>query len=182
MNPRQDLLELTPAALMALANPGFVKRAQKDLAAGVAPALDIDASGTVTATYDDGCIARLPVGCTLRDAQCSCTASAMCRHRVTLVLARQARAAAAAPSPANHADAAVPVGAPAASSEPGPVRPAGAGRRAASRGHGPGRAAPSGRPGDHRASVGRRGQPAQCAAADVQRALLRPRLHRTRAL
>jgi hypothetical protein len=118
MNPRQDLLELTPAALMALANPGFVKRAQKDLAAGVAPALDIDASGTVTATYDDGCIARLPVGCTLRDAQCSCTASAMCRHRVTLVLAWQASAAAAAPSPANHADAAVPVAAPAASWSP----------------------------------------------------------------
>lgn len=111
MNPRQDLLELTPAALMALANPGFVKRGQKDLAAGVVPALDIDASGTVTATYDDGCIARLPVGCTLRDAQCSCTASAMCRHRVTLVLAWQARAAAAAPSPANHADAAVPAAA-----------------------------------------------------------------------
>jgi len=100
MNLRQDLLELTPAALMALANPGFVKRAQKDLAAGMAPALDIDASGTLTATYDDGCVTRLPVGCTLRDAQCSCTATAMCRHRVTLVLAWQAQVAATLPPPA----------------------------------------------------------------------------------
>lgn len=102
MNLRQDLLELTPAALMALANPGFVKRAQKDLAAGIAPALDIDASGTIRATYDDGCIARLPVGCTLRDAQCSCTATAMCRHRVTLVLAWQAHAAATLSAPATE--------------------------------------------------------------------------------
>ncbi|MFG6111442.1 hypothetical protein [Stenotrophomonas nematodicola] len=100
MNLRQDLLELTPAALMALANPGFVKRAQKDLAAGMAPALDIDASGTLTATYDDGCLTRLPVGCALRDAQCSCTATAMCRHRVTLVLAWQAQVAATLPPPA----------------------------------------------------------------------------------
>lgn len=93
MNARADLLELTPAALMALANPGFVKRAQKDIAAGTLPVLDIDAAATVSARFDDGCTARLPLGCTLADAQCSCSAPRMCRHRVGLVLAWQARAA-----------------------------------------------------------------------------------------
>jgi hypothetical protein len=34
---RADLLELTPEALTALANAGFVKRAQKDVAAGLLP-------------------------------------------------------------------------------------------------------------------------------------------------
>lgn len=92
MNARADLLELTPAALMALSNAGFVKRAQKDIAAGALPVLALDDDATVMATFDDGCIARLPVNSTLRDAHCTCSASSMCRHRVTLVLAWQARA------------------------------------------------------------------------------------------
>uniref|UniRef100_UPI0028AB1308 SWIM zinc finger family protein n=1 Tax=Stenotrophomonas sp. TaxID=69392 RepID=UPI0028AB1308 len=95
MNPRSDLLDLTPTALMALANAGFVKRAQKEVAAGLLPALEIDDAGTVIARYDDGCVTRLPVGVTLREADCSCSATAMCRHRVTLVLAWQAQAASA---------------------------------------------------------------------------------------
>lgn len=95
MNPRTDLLELTPTALMALANAGFVKRGQKDVAAGQLPALEIDDAGTIVARYDDGCVTRLPVGVTLREADCSCSATAMCRHRVTLVLAWQAQAATA---------------------------------------------------------------------------------------
>lgn len=37
---RTDLLELTPQALTALANAGFVKRAQKDVAAKVLPRLE----------------------------------------------------------------------------------------------------------------------------------------------
>jgi hypothetical protein len=90
---RADLLELTPEALTALANAGFVKRAQKDVAAGVLPTLESGADGTVTASFDDGVRTSLPPGRTLRDAQCSCPASGMCRHRVMLVLAYQARAA-----------------------------------------------------------------------------------------
>ncbi|KER68431.1 hypothetical protein HR51_28590 [Burkholderia cepacia] len=94
---RDDLLELTPEALTALANAGFVKRAQKDVAAGAMPALAVDGDGTVHASFDDGVRTSLPPGRTLRDAACSCTASGMCRHRVMLVLAYQAS------TPANEA-------------------------------------------------------------------------------
>lgn len=95
---RADLLELTPEALTALANAGFVKRAQKDVAAGLLPRLATQADGTVVAEFADGACTRLPPGRTLRDATCTCAASGMCRHRVMLVLAyqQQARAAEAA--------------------------------------------------------------------------------------
>lgn len=96
---RGDLLELTPEALTALANAGFVKRAQKDVAAGLLPLLETADDGTVSARFDDGVRTSLPPGRTLRDAQCSCPASGMCRHRVMLVLAYQAQAASAAPAP-----------------------------------------------------------------------------------
>lgn len=89
---RADLLDLTPEALTALANAGFVKRAQKDVAAGLLPKLETGADGTVQAQFDDGVRTSLPPGRTLRDAQCSCPASGMCRHRVMLVLAYQALA------------------------------------------------------------------------------------------
>jgi len=89
---RTDLLELTPEALTALANAGFVKRAQKDVAAGLLPRLEAGADGVVQAHFDDGVRTSLPPGRTLRDAQCSCPASGMCRHRVMLVLAYQALA------------------------------------------------------------------------------------------
>ncbi|RUR68899.1 hypothetical protein EJP67_17715 [Variovorax guangxiensis] len=92
---RADLLELTPEALTALANAGFVKRAQKDVAAGLLPKMETTADGTVQAQFDDGVRTSLPPGRTLRDAQCSCPASGMCRHRVMLVLAYQAQAKAA---------------------------------------------------------------------------------------
>ncbi|RZL60767.1 MAG: hypothetical protein EOP81_19680 [Variovorax sp.] len=92
---REDLLELTPEALTALANAGFVKRAQKDIAAGLLPRLDTAEDGTVAAHFDDGVVTRLPPGRTLRDAACTCPAGSMCRHRVMLVLAYQARHAAA---------------------------------------------------------------------------------------
>jgi hypothetical protein len=90
---RADLLELTPEALTALANAGFVKRAQKDVAAGLLPRMETGADGVVQAHFDDGVRTILPPGRTLRDAQCSCPASGMCRHRVMLVLAYQALAA-----------------------------------------------------------------------------------------
>jgi hypothetical protein len=102
---RPDLLELTPEALTALVNAGFVKRAQKDVAAGLLPALEGNADGTVTASFDDGVRTSLPPGRTLRDAQCSCPASGMCRHRVMLVLAYQAQAASSSASAAADAPA-----------------------------------------------------------------------------
>ncbi len=88
--PRTDLLELGPDALAALANPGFVKRAQKDVAAGALPRLRQDPDGTVHAEFDDGVHTSMGPGAALRDADCSCSAGGMCRHRVVLVLAYQA--------------------------------------------------------------------------------------------
>ncbi|WP_426340384.1 SWIM zinc finger family protein [Pseudoduganella sp. S-14] len=101
---RTDLLELTPEALIALANAGFVKRAQKDVAEGNLPVLEELADATIRATYADGHCAVLGPNSTLRDASCTCPASGLCRHRVTLVLAYQAQAKALSPTqPANEA-------------------------------------------------------------------------------
>ena len=101
---RADLLELTPEALTALANAGFVKRAQKDVAAGLLPRVEEAGDGTVSAHFDDGVCTRLPPGRTLRDAACDCPASGMCRHRVMLVLAYQAQAGAASEAAAPEAE------------------------------------------------------------------------------
>ncbi|MBF5008936.1 SWIM zinc finger family protein [Burkholderia pseudomultivorans] len=101
---RDDLLELTPEALTALANAGFVKRAPKDVAAGAVPVLAVDGDGTVHASFDGGVRTSLPPGRTLRDAACSCTASGMCRHRVMLVLAYQASVHANAAADAGPGD------------------------------------------------------------------------------
>ena len=87
---RADLLELTPEALMALSNVGFVKRAQKDLAAGQYPVITEQDDGCIDAQFADGHRVLFPVGKSLLDANCSCPASGMCRHRVMLVLAYQA--------------------------------------------------------------------------------------------
>lgn len=131
MARRPDLLELGADALTALANPGFVKRALKDVAEGRIPAIAEGADGSISATYDDGHRAVLRADRTLRDAECSCPASGLCRHRVTLVPAYQhwvrAQAPAAAPasaaeptqeselwSPAHFDDAALAAGVPAA--------------------------------------------------------------------
>lgn len=86
---RTDLLELTPEALTALANAGFVKRAQKEVNDGQIPALNEADDGTLSARYSDGTTTTLAPHATLRDAQCSCPASGMCRHRVLMVLAYQ---------------------------------------------------------------------------------------------
>ncbi len=86
---RADLLELGTDALMALANPGFVKRALREIADGQIPAVEEAADGTVSARYSDGHTATLSPGRSVRDARCSCPASGLCRHRVTLVPAYQ---------------------------------------------------------------------------------------------
>jgi hypothetical protein len=101
---RIDLMDLGTDALMALANPGFVKRAQKDVAAGTLPSLHQDVDGTVHALFDDAVRTSMGPDVSLRDAVCSCTASGMCRHRVTLVLAYQASNAGVANSAAADAD------------------------------------------------------------------------------
>jgi hypothetical protein len=84
---RADLLALTPASVAALANLGLVKRAQREIEAGKAPALEEDDAGLVTGTFEDGVVTRLPPGVPLRDAPCSCGSTTVCRHRVAVVLA-----------------------------------------------------------------------------------------------
>lgn len=86
---RRDLLELGTDALMALANPGFVKRALREIADGQLPEVAEAVDGTVSARYSDGHTATLAPGRSVRDARCSCPASGLCRHRVTLVPAYQ---------------------------------------------------------------------------------------------
>jgi hypothetical protein len=82
---RPDLQQLTPEALAALANWGLVKRAQKEIEAGLGPTLT-DSEDELVATFADGVTCRLPAGRPWTQAQCSCPAS-MCRHRIALVLA-----------------------------------------------------------------------------------------------
>lgn len=86
---RTELLELTPQALTAFSNAGFVKRSQKELAAGHRPELSQDATGTLTAIFPDGTRTRLATGQTLKEAECNCSANGMCRHRIMLVLSYQ---------------------------------------------------------------------------------------------
>ncbi|MFT4187691.1 MAG: hypothetical protein QM621_03840 [Aeromicrobium sp.] len=88
---RRDLLDLSVEALTALANPGFVRRARKDLDAGRVPEVEVADDDTVTARFADGVVATLPPGVPVKDAACTCVASGWCRHRVTLVLAYQAQ-------------------------------------------------------------------------------------------
>lgn len=105
---RTDLLELGVEALTALTNPGFVKRAQKDIAEGRLPQIEVLADATVQARYDDGQQASLAPGRSVREAACSCPAAGLCRHRVTLVLAYQHWAQAQASGNADVAAAAGP--------------------------------------------------------------------------
>ncbi len=99
---RADLLALTPASVAALANLGLVKRAQREIEAGKGPQLEEDDAGTVTGTFEDGIVTKIPPGIPLRDASCSCGSTTVCRHRVAVVLAYSAWHASrgdAAPAP-----------------------------------------------------------------------------------
>ncbi len=103
MKLRQDLLELSLNALTAIANAGFVKRAQKDLAAGAGPTLTQSGSLDILAEFSDGTLTRLAATQGLHDADCNCSAAGMCRHKVMLVLAYQAQHQAATTSTSDGA-------------------------------------------------------------------------------
>ncbi|EEV5544738.1 TPA: hypothetical protein J4P89_003391 [Escherichia coli] len=85
---RPELLELTPQALTALSNAGFVKRSLKELENGNVPEISHE-NGALIATFSDGVRTQLASGQALKEARCSCGASGMCRHRVMLVLSYQ---------------------------------------------------------------------------------------------
>ncbi|ROP37163.1 hypothetical protein [Saccharothrix texasensis] len=95
---RPDLLALTPDALAALANRGLVKRAVKDLDAGVVPVLETDPDGAVRGRFPDGTTTTLPLGASLDAAGCGCGAAGVCRHRIAVVLAYQRTRESSAPA------------------------------------------------------------------------------------
>jgi hypothetical protein len=95
---RTDLLALDTDVLVALANRGLVKRAAKELDAGVVPLVSADEDGTVRARFADDVEAVFPVGAGLDTASCTCPATGVCRHRIGLVLAYQRQTQGEAPS------------------------------------------------------------------------------------
>ncbi|HCR6552401.1 TPA: hypothetical protein OO499_003191 [Shigella flexneri] len=84
---RPELLELTPQALTALSNAGFVKRSLKELENGNVPEISHENSALI-ATFSDGVRTQLANGQALKEAQCTYGASGMCRHRVMLLATR----------------------------------------------------------------------------------------------
>lgn len=94
---RPELLELTPQALTALSNAGFVKRSLKELENGNVPEISHE-NGALISTFSDGVRTQLANGRALKEAQCTCGASGMCRHRVMLVLSYQRLCATAQPT------------------------------------------------------------------------------------
>lgn len=85
---RPELLELTPQALTALSNAGFVKRSLKELENGNVPEISHE-NGALIATFSDGVRTQLANGRALKEACAQLRASGMCRHRVMLVLSYQ---------------------------------------------------------------------------------------------
>lgn len=83
---RADLVALTDDALVQLSNAGLVKRGLRELAEGNAPELSETDDGFIEARFADGVLTRLAFGKAPGDADCSCPASGICRHRVALVL------------------------------------------------------------------------------------------------
>ena len=88
---RHDLLALSDDGLAQLANVGLVKRGRRDVSEGKAPTITVSDDGSVQADFADGTVTKLAPGRSLIDATCTCPASGVCRHRVTLVLAYQAQ-------------------------------------------------------------------------------------------
>jgi len=91
---RSDLLALTLDTLAVLANRGLVKRAVKELDAGIVPELSLDADGTLHGRFPDGVRVTFPAQGGFEAATCGCAAPGACRHRVAVAIAYQRRAAA----------------------------------------------------------------------------------------
>ena len=119
---REDLLHLTPEALAHAANAGIVKRAQRELAGGYRPTIEVDADGQLSARFDDGIACRWPRAVTLPDVRCSCAAAGICRHRIIAVLAYRETIGSAPASPSGSA---APVLAAAPTPSPTPVHEVG---------------------------------------------------------
>lgn len=80
---RNDLAVLTHDDLKSAANPMTLKRALKDIDAGMQP-VSVEGGGTVVVEWEDA-TCRFPQG-GLHLSMCSCPARSFCRHRVRSVL------------------------------------------------------------------------------------------------
>lgn len=89
---RTDLLHLSPEALAQLTNAGLVKRAVREREAGYVPNLSLETDATLVATFPDGVVTRWPAGRPINQAQCSCVATGVCRHRLIAALQFRAEA------------------------------------------------------------------------------------------
>jgi hypothetical protein len=85
---RTDLLELSGAILTALANPGLVKRAQREVEQGKFGEPSVAVDETVEVVVDDGSVVTFPVGSGI-NGSCTCGAAGICRHRIGAVLRYQ---------------------------------------------------------------------------------------------
>lgn len=96
MNLAAMLAAHDEAALEALSNKGILRRASRDLAAGLAQIVERSAEAAVVHA-DDQTVTLRASG--LRDATCGCSAGGVCRHMTLAVLALRA-VGAAEPAPA----------------------------------------------------------------------------------
>jgi hypothetical protein len=127
MTRRDDLLHLSPEALSQLANAGLVKRALRELAGGYRPQIAVDEAGLLGAQFSDGVHTRWPQGVPIQQAQCSCGAATVCRHRVIAALAYREGALAAPAAAAAPPDTATPAATAAAPAPPAPAEAPGVG-------------------------------------------------------
>ncbi len=87
--PRADLLALDAESLAVLANRGLVRRALSELTSSQYTCELADTAGTVTVRWSDPVECVFPAGKTIREARCSCPATALCRHILRSVFAYQ---------------------------------------------------------------------------------------------
>ena len=96
MSARPDLLHLSPEAIAHATNAGIVKRATRELEGGYRPHWDLDEHATLTARFPDGIVTTWPQGKPIEQANCTCGAAKVCRHRVVAALVFREAAAQAA--------------------------------------------------------------------------------------
>lgn len=96
---RAELAGLSGEQLARLYNPGLVKRAEREIASGQGPALEVLSDETIEGRFPDGTLVRIPASTPLDRASCSCGSTAMCRHRIAVVLVYGQGQSSAPPAP-----------------------------------------------------------------------------------
>lgn len=86
---RQDLLVLTDDDLATISNRGTVKRSTKELKKGKLSfeVEELDGEGGLRFEWSDDVTCTFPADVVVREAECTCPATGMCRHIIRSVLA-----------------------------------------------------------------------------------------------